>query len=275
MAMSKIQTEMEMDFVKLTPEMALNLLEHNTNNRHLSKPLVSVYARDIINGNWSQDVGAPISIDKNGILRNGQHRCAAVVEAGKPINVWICRNVAEDGIYDNNRKRSTADQIMIIRPDIEPVYRSSRVNAIIRTLIQHDFFSGTHCTISPKQIVDYIDTHKKTLDEFFYSMPQSTIPKISLAAVYLSLYLAYIGGVDIKKIQSFYDILSSGMSSSEREYPIIAYRNYLINSAQKNITEGEIARCQYSLKKYLSNSCTKRSVEPKDMIWGFPKSQKA
>lgn len=268
-----IKTNMTMSYEELTPEMAANLLESNDCNRKISKSLVSVYARDILDGNWDEYVGVAISIDENGVLRDGQHRCAAVVESGKSINVWICRNVSEDGMYDNNRKRSQSDQISIMRSDLESIYRSTRVISVIRILIQNESYQGTKAAISAKQIIDYIDKHKADMDVFFKSMPSGTVPKISLAGVYVSLYLAYLGGVDIEQITDYYDILVSGMSSSEVEYPIIAYRNYLLNTTMKNITVAEIARCQYSLKKYLTKSCTKRSIEPKNIIWGFPKEE--
>lgn len=270
-----IKTNMTMSYEELTPEMASNLLESNDCNRKISPLLVDSYARDILEGNWDESVGVAISIDENGILRDGQHRCGAVVKAGKPIKVWICRNVSEDGIYDNNRKRSSSDQISIMRPDLESIYRSTRTISVIRLLVQHERFSGSKVAVSPKQIMDYIDNHKETLDVFFKSMPSGTIPKISLAVVFGALYLAFLGGEDIEKITDYYDILTSGMSSSPTEYPIIAYRNYLLNvQSIKALTNGEIARCQYSFKKYTTGACTKKTIEPKALIWDFPKAEK-
>ena len=262
-----------MEYIELTPEMAKKFLENNNYNRNISPSLVSTYAKDIIDGNWDENVGSPISVDKNGILRNGQHRCAAVVEANKPIHIWLCKNVSENGIYDNNRKRSNTDQLMITRPDIEKVLRSTRAISVIRTLIQHEYYKGTRNAVSAKQIADYIDRNVDSLSVFFRAMPSGTTPKISIASVYLSLYLAYLGGISIKKITDYYAILASGMSSSEFEYPIIAFRNYLLNNNINVFTENDIARCQYSLKKYLTKSCTKRiPKEVKELIWKFPVS---
>ena len=144
----EIETKMKMYFVELTPELAERLLKHNESNRHLSPSLVSVYAKDILDGNWDEQVGSAISLDERGVLRDGQHRCAAVVKAGKPIKVWICRNVDARGIYDNNRKRTTADQIMIVRPDIDKVFRQTRTVSVMRTLIQHKEFNGQRVAVS-------------------------------------------------------------------------------------------------------------------------------
>ncbi|MBQ6577448.1 MAG: hypothetical protein IJL91_06845 [Bacteroidales bacterium] len=69
----------------------------------------------------------------------------------------------------------------------------------------------------------------------------------------------------------FYDILCSGMSTEETAFPIIAYRNYLLESrGYVPTTYKEIGRCQYALKKYLEGKKTKRSIAPKDLIWPMP-----
>lgn len=266
-----MNTNMTMSYEFIDPEMAAMLLETNDNNRRISAKTVASYAYDIVHGNWDEQTGVAISIDANGILRDGAHRCEAIVATGKGIWSWVCRNVDADGTYDNNRKRSNVDQITIMRPDYESVYKSTRYISCARTMISQ----SSRAPVSPKSIMDYTDTHKETLDGFFMNMPQSTIPKISLANVYCALYLAYLQGVDIDDILSFYDILCYGMSTSEVDFPIIAYRNYLLNreAGAHSGTLIEMGRCQYALKKYLTRSCTKRTVAPKELIWNFPKEE--
>jgi hypothetical protein len=262
-----MENKMTMTYEFITPEMAANLLETNTTeNRSRSRGAVEAYANDILAGNWDETVGVAISIDENGILRDGQHRCAAIVQAGIGIHSWVCRNVSSDGIYDNNRKRSNSDQISIMRADLDNVYKSTRYISVARALITH----GDRRTVTPKEIIDFTDNHQNDLDGFFLNIPQSTIAKISLAVVHLSLFMAYMNGVDINNILDFYDVLCSGMSTKEEEFPIIAYRNHLMNSDERITTLNEIGRCQYALKKYLTRSCTKRNIIPKDLIYPYP-----
>lgn len=261
-------TKMYMEYEFITPDKALQILETNTENRKISEGQVQAFANDILAGNWDEMTGSTISIDENGVLRDGQHRLAAIVKAGIGFHVWVCRNVDEKGIYDNNRKRSASDQLSITRPDLEKVYGMTRTISVIRALITaHE----SRRTVTPKELSYYIDLHKKDFDEFFLNMPQHSVAKISLAVVYLALFMAYMGGVDIETISDFYEVLSTGMSSSEQEYPIIAYRNYLMSlTASPYTTDIEIGRCQYALKKYLTKSCTKRNISPKELIWGYP-----
>ena len=257
--------DMTMTYELITPEMAAYLLETNTENRKLSRGTVEAYANDIAAGNWDESVGVAISIDKNGVLRDGQHRLAAIVQAGIGIHTWVCRNVASDGIYDNNRKRSNADQISIMRADFDNVYKSTRYISAARALIAH----GDRRTVTPKEIIDFTEKNKKDLDGFFLNIPQTTVAKISLAVVHLALFNAYMSGVEIDSILDFYDILCSGMSTRPEEHPIIAYRNYLLNNTSIMVL-GDIGRCQYALKKYLTGSCTRKSVSPKELIYPFP-----
>lgn len=258
--------EMTMHYEYVSPEMAERLLETNPINRKISRGTVEAYASDILAGNWDETVGVAISIDKNGILRDGQHRLIAIVKAGKGIHTWVCRNVSSDGIYDNNRKRSNSDQISIMRADFENVYKSTRYISVVRAIITN---SGRR-TVTPKEIIDFTELHKADLDGFFLNIPQTSVPKISLAVVHLALFMAYMDGVDINDILNFYDILCDGMSTKPEEFPIIAYRNYLKDVPQSDTTRIEIGRCQYALKKYLTKSCTRRSIAPKELIYPFP-----
>lgn len=261
--------EMTMKYELITPERAEELLETTENNRNISSGTVQAYMNDILNGNWDESVGTAISIDRNGVLRDGQHRCAAIVKAGIGVHMWVCRNVSSDGIYDNNRKRSNTDQISIMRADYENVYKSTRFISIARAMIGH---AGKDISrrVTPKEIIEFIDAHKKDLDSFFLNMPQTTVPKISIAVVHLALFMAFMSGINIEQIIDFYDILCTGMSTKPEEFPIIAYRNYLKDMPGISVTSMELGRCQYALKKYLTGSCIKRSISPKELIYPFP-----
>lgn len=270
--MKNKKTNMVMTYEYISPEMAANLLETNNENRKISRVTVQAYAQDIADGNWDETVGVAISIDENGVLRDGQHRLTAIVQADIGIWTWVCRNVSSDGIYDNNRKRSNADQISIMRSDFENVYKTTRYISVARAIICNIYEGQQRRPVSPKEIIDFTEEHKEDLDGFFLNISQSTVAKISLAVVHLALFMAYMEGVDIEDIINFYDVLCSGMSTKPEEFPIIAYRNYLKDSSCVPTTHTEIGRCQYALKKYLSGSCTKRNIAPKELIYPFPYS---
>ena len=74
--------------VTLTPVLAAILLDRNDKNRNVSKTTISRLVSDIVGGRWAFN-GEPIIVAKNGQLNDGQHRCKAVIEAGKNIDTLI------------------------------------------------------------------------------------------------------------------------------------------------------------------------------------------
>jgi hypothetical protein len=68
--------------LNITPAIAKDLLEKNTNNRPLSASRVSLLARAMSSGEWQYN-GDTIRIAKSGRLLDGQHRLTAIIQSGK------------------------------------------------------------------------------------------------------------------------------------------------------------------------------------------------
>lgn len=74
--------------VTLTPVLAAVLLDRNEQNRHISKTTIDRLVSDIVGNRWAFN-GESIVVSKDGKLNDGQHRCKAVIEAGKSIDTLI------------------------------------------------------------------------------------------------------------------------------------------------------------------------------------------
>lgn len=254
----------------ITPEKAKEILKKNGKNRSISWSTVNAYARDMAKGYWTEGVGVGISIDENGILRDGQHRLEAIVKSGVSVRMLISRGTDPNGIYDCNRKRSVSDQISIISRDFESVYKSPRYIGCARVLLTPNN-EGTHMVATAKEVEAFTRRHKTELDGFFLKFPQTKSKGFYVVAVILALFTAYANGIGMEDILHFYSVLVSGMSTGEEDYPIVAYRNYLLERDRAvPPTREEVSRCQYALKKYLDCSCTKRSKSPENLIWPYP-----
>ena len=264
------ETKMTMSFELITPEIAKEMLQHNKANRSLARGTVEAYKNDMLSGNWDSQTGTAISFDENGILRDGQHRLAAIVASGMPVMMWVCRGTKADAVYDNNRPRRSRDFIAVMLPDIEPIYKKSIPVAVIDILVRGKWDRGSKVT--PRERANYINTHKKLLDGYFLNVSLGATRKVTITTVHTALFLAYQNGVKIEKINEFYEILQSGMSANPEAFPIIAYRNYLLAyNGGLAPTKENVSRCQYALKKFLSKSCAKITKQPNDIIWGFVK----
>ena len=101
--------------VMLTPEMAVQMLEHNTLNRPLSDHHVQRIARQIALDKWRFN-GDTIKIADTGDVLDGQHRLWAVIESKKTVETIIVRGIAREAFatIDTLRKpRSGSDTLAL------------------------------------------------------------------------------------------------------------------------------------------------------------------
>lgn len=96
----------------ITPQIAAVLLERNPANRNMQPRKVQDYAHDMKNGAWKFN-GEPIIISQDGLLNDGQHRCAAIIESGKTIKSVLVFGVERDtrDTLDQGATRSAGDYL--------------------------------------------------------------------------------------------------------------------------------------------------------------------
>ena len=129
--------------------------------------------------------------------------------------------------------------------------------------------------VTQHECEDFIFEHFDDLEEFFSAIPLRKVQKVTITVVYLGMYMAYKGGVPLDELTHFANVMYTGMSESSKDFPIVAYRNYLINlNATAKVSDVELRKCQGAIKKYLTKSGLKRVYEPKELIWEYPYKQK-
>lgn len=99
--MSKVKG-VHSSLVEVTPEIAAVLLERNPANRKIKPAKVQNYAHDMKNGAWKFN-GEPIIVANDGLLNDGQHRLAAIVDSQLPQKMLMVFGVERD-------TRDTLDQ---------------------------------------------------------------------------------------------------------------------------------------------------------------------
>jgi hypothetical protein len=258
---------------KITPEMAKKYLTRNMVNRPISSGTVRSYADDMINGRWDINTTACIAFNDKGDLKDGQHRLTAIILAGIPVLMWVCRGVGDHVVFDSGRNRKISDYMHIEHPDLDPVFHNNIALSMIKYLILHQKPNQKYIRsrTSPHETESFIFEHKEDLDKFFGGFNFTKKAKLSVTCIVLSMYMAYMGGVEMEELSHFFSVLISGMGEGSKDYPIIAYRNYLLDrDSTVPATDIEIRKCQGAIKKYLSGSGLKRIYEPKELIWDFP-----
>ena len=97
-------------YTMVTPQLAEQLLQHNTFNRAMKQGAAEAYAREMREGRWHRN-GVPIMIGPNGELWNGQHRLWGIIEAQMTVPLVIIKNVPREALatIDTGLPRSYAD----------------------------------------------------------------------------------------------------------------------------------------------------------------------
>jgi len=125
-----------LEWVVVTPAIAIEWLGRNRSNRRLKPTVANFYARQMREGKWRQDSPEPLIFDRDGNLINGQHRLEGVVRGDVPIRFLVARGVdtATRLSLDTGISRTGADALQIEYPET-PGNRAVVYAAAIRGLL--------------------------------------------------------------------------------------------------------------------------------------------
>jgi len=182
--------------VKITPEMARDMLEHNMKcNRKVNKDVVQRYARIMRSGGWNL-THQGIAFDDKGELIDGQHRLNAIVTANIPVDMMVTYNVehheGETFTIDVGRKRTTMNIMQISGLD-DPVYKYmyQYISCYLR------WKAVPQRRAEPVELMAYIDRHYDDVSKLYqYARPDNKggssrvnrIPAIVGAALLAAMY---------------------------------------------------------------------------------------
>lgn len=236
---------MRKEKILLTPELASSFLMRNfKKNRKVSPSKVSVYATDIIEGNWNPDISEvndPIAISDKFELLNGQHRCHAVIKAKTPVYTWIYFDVPEElyNYFDNGRPRSVGDFLDV--PNSGMIAALARImyaiqygDAPLASALQGKLHSSykNDTLVSRQQIIHIVDEQYDSLRRYT-NLAQKMGTHLANKKSHFQVALAiidYVGFGD--SIDRFVDECQAVIPDSPS---IIAYRTAFNNGIIKGI----------------------------------------
>jgi hypothetical protein len=146
----------------ISPSKAAELLEANTTNRPLSRAVVHSFAEAMRRGDWVV-THQGIAFDVNGVLVDGQHRLAAIIEADQPVELTVFSEVNEGtfDVLDTGKRRNAADVLAI-----EGEKSSAMLAAMVRTVWLYENrpdlnWSGGGAAVTNHQVVETLEQHPK------------------------------------------------------------------------------------------------------------------
>jgi hypothetical protein len=213
--------------VTVTPEIAVEWLERNKNNRDVRDRVVERYAREMRTGGWGlSDQAISFSVeDEKGerVLLNGQHRLFAIVEANVPIQSFVVWDLPHESqqIMDIGCFR-TADERFTLRGDMGRV--SKRELAVARVMAGKG--SGAF-TIAEER--EFLVKHRAAV-QFAEANIKPGIRGISSVAVLAVVARAYYHA-EREELERFCRILCTNIPEGEGVKPVFLLRRLLTDSA--------------------------------------------
>jgi hypothetical protein len=169
------------EWVNLTPTLAEKWLGQNRGNRNMRTAKVKAFSRDMRNGAWGTD-GSPYRFDWNGALMDGQHRCAAVIEAGATVRALVIRGLdpATREVMDTGTKRTPADALHFAGFEKDNNVTAAvakiaigRENGYLRTA-----FAGTAPNVTNTETVNWVREHESVQQAV--ALARATFAQISI-----------------------------------------------------------------------------------------------
>ncbi len=150
---------------KISPKRAAEMLAANTSNRPLSKATVRSFAEAMRRGDWLV-THQGIAFDTAGMLVDGQHRLAAIVEADLPVEITVFTDVEPNtfDVLDTGKRRNAADVLAI-----EGEKSTTLLAAMVRTVWQYQnrpdaSWSGGAAAVTNHQIVQTLEANPRIRD---------------------------------------------------------------------------------------------------------------
>lgn len=202
--------------ILITPEIADQLLDLNTNNRAVKEQTKNKYARDMSSGEWVFN-GEPIQILENGELTNGQHRLFSCIESGKSfwcIVIWGLPEIVRMTI-DVGPVKSTADHLRMLG-----VKNSSIVAPAAKKCMSELLPNGNARKIafSNTEVYNEVNGNKKEVYQkaaIFAAKMYLEYPNIN-KPTYAFSYVELINkGHDLEKIKDFFEQLTDQKDACE------------------------------------------------------------
>lgn len=225
--------------VNVTPELAVEWLEHNTRNRKLRQSVVDRYAADMKAGRWLV-TGDAIAFDRNGAIVNGQHRLWAVMESGLTVPMLVARDLAPEvvSVLDDHLKRSLTDVAEIARPGSTV---STSHAAVAKMLISTSLAGAVDRTqamarVSRQTQLDMLDRHWDAIEfairECFHSRK---LRHLTVAPVLTPLARAYYSQ-DREKLRRFGAVFLGEMPEPG-ENAALLLRNFMLRSETSKVRQ--------------------------------------
>jgi len=237
---------MKFNEVLVTPDIAVQYLTKNQNNRPLDRFHVLKLSKDIADGKWSMN-GDTIRFNKDGELIDGQHRLNAVIKAGVPVPMIIVTDIEDPHAFrtiDTNSKLRNVGQVL----GLMNVKNGFVAGAVARRLIHWETtedkstFSldvANYRYVSTADIIQYVENNNEEIQYMVLKMKRSLIFKQCGAGTILVTSLIICSRYNEEEAEEFINALISGYHP-QMDSPVIRLRDRLLTPPDRKGNKWEL-----------------------------------
>lgn len=221
-AFEHTEVKLKTFYQDISPSLAAKYLEHNINNRSVSKGYVSFLAKIMLSGEYSVNHQG-IAFDEDGNLVDGQHRLHAIVKSGVTVSMLVTSDLSKKAVrdIDSGRKRRYWDNQKMLGDNMHPLLPSvARTMFITKSLSQHAI---------PNAILDdVVKKYRPALDfamgEFF-GVTSDASAQLRVASVIAVVARAYYSA-DFSRLREFVKVFMTGVVKDEGDTAATKLRDY-------------------------------------------------
>lgn len=216
----------------VTPALAKQWLEKNTNNRNVNFAKVKKMAKDMREGHWDT-THQGIAIATDGTLVDGQHRLMAVVESGVTVRMNVTFNAPKSQHIDSGNSRSMANRVQMSDYDMSWTDKTilSAANLIGR------MFSGSNLS-HEEDLTEWLAKYRPQIEMVTSHIKRGSMRGLSSAGITAAMIVAAINDVPEAYISKFLEVFYSGFTTNEAEHYAVMLRDDLIrNNTSKTGTQ--------------------------------------
>jgi hypothetical protein len=217
--------DVTVQFVDVTPALALDYLEHNLHNRALSYDDVAKYSTAMREGRFAIN-GDTIRFAKSGRLIDGQHRLHAVVDSDTTQTMLVVRGIDEDAMItvDVGRPRNVADLLRLERDN--PAYVRELATLARRSMVMLGQATATRDkTLVYEYAVEHVDELLTAIDIASKPDKHALVGTRSTYAL-AAWWLLRTEGITDAQVYTFIDDLGNDIGIEEGS-PRHVFRRYV------------------------------------------------
>ena len=210
------------EIVTVTPSQASRWIEKNTNNRPLNERRVANLAAAIERGEWELN-GDAIRFSESGVLLDGQHRLAAILNSGCSVQTMVVTGLKDSvfDVIDRGTSRTVGD-ILSMRGERNANALAAAARLYYIWSVTGDPFNGSPENAPTARQIESVIDENPGMRRAVKSVSSSSWIRKNLTPRIAAFCFYVFDQSDLSSsLESFYTILDTGAASMQRDAAIV------------------------------------------------------